>query len=130
MILLKRNLKEMEYLPYEGESDIDPTTGQHTGEPVPSFGEPIPFLGNISAPSQYVNPTFYGEDIRYTHTLVMDPHADFPVNEYGMIRYLGDLYEIRAVRPSLNYISLALRKQTKDHSEEVEDESGIEDDQP
>ena len=112
MILLKRNLKEMEYIPYEGESDIDPTTGLHTGEPVPSYGEPIPFHGNISAPSQYVNPTFYGEDIRYTHTLAMEPTDDVPVDEHGLIRYNGDTYEIRAVRRSLNYITLALRKQT------------------
>lgn len=117
MILLKRNLKEVEYLPYEGESDIDPKTGMHTGEPVPSYGEPIPFLGNISSPSQYVNPTFYGEDIRYTHTLAMEPTDEFEVNEYGMIRYNKDLYEIRAVRPSLNYVTLALRKQTVDHSD-------------
>ena len=117
MKLLKRNLKEMEYIPYEGESDIDPDTGLHTGEPVQSYGEPIPFLGNISAPSLYVNPTFYGEDIRYTHTLAMEPTDEFEVNEYGLIRYNGDTYEIRAVRPSLNYVTLALRKQTINHSD-------------
>lgn len=117
MILLKRNLKEMEYIPYEGESDIDPTTGRHTGEPVPSYGEPIPFKGNISAPSQYVNPTFYGEDIRYTHTLIMEPKEGLSVDEYGLIRHNEDTYEIRAVRPSLNYLSLALRKQTVNHAD-------------
>lgn len=117
MILLKRNLKEMEYIPYEGESDIDPDTGRHTGEPIPSYGEPIPFSGNISVPSLYANPTFYGEDIRYTHTLVMEPTDDFKVDEYGKIRYNGDLYDIRAVRESLNYLHLALRKQTKNHAD-------------
>jgi len=117
VILLKRNLKEMEYIPYEGESDIHPDTGLHTGEPIPSYGEPIPFLGNISAPSQYVNPTFYGEDIRYTHTLAMEPNDEVPVNEYGLIRYNGEMYEIRAVRPSLNYLNIALRKQTVDHAD-------------
>lgn len=129
MILLKRNLKEMEYIPYEGESDIDPTTGRHTGEPVPSYGEPIPFHGNISAPSQYVNSTFYGEDIRYTHTLAMEPTEEVPVDEYGLIRYNGDTYEIRAVRPSLNYVTLALRKQTKNNAESDEQENDVEDDQ-
>lgn len=129
MILLKRNLKEMEYIPYEGESDIDPDTGLHTGEPVQSYGEPIPFFGNISSPSQYVNSTFYGEDIRYTHTLAMEPTDEFEVNEYGVIRYNGDTYEIRAVRPSLNYVTLALRKQTKNNAESGENEDGSEDDQ-
>lgn len=117
MILLKRNLKEMEYIPYEGESDIDPDTGRHTGEPVPSYGEPIPFMGNISTPSGYVNPTFYGEDIRYTHTLAMEPTDKFEPSEYGLIRYNDDTYEIRAVRPSLNYITLALRKVTVNNTD-------------
>ena len=117
MILLKRNLKEMEYIPYEGESDIDPDTGRHTGEPIPTYGEPIPFSGNISTPSQYVNPTFYGEDIRYTHTLIMEPTDEFMVNEYGLIRYNDAIYEIRAVRESLNYLELALKKQTVNHAD-------------
>ena len=117
MILLKLNLKDMEYIPYEGESDVDPDTGRHTGEPVPSYGEPIPFQGNISTPSLYVNPTFYGEDIRYTHTLIMEPTEDFTPDEYGRIRYQDELYEIRAVRPSLNYLSLALKKLTVNHAE-------------
>lgn len=116
MRLLKRNLTEFEYLPYEGESDLDQETGRHTGEPVPVFGDPIPFQGNISIPSQFVNPTFYGEDIRYTHTLVMEiPETE--INEYGLIRWKDNVYEIRALRPSLNVLSLALRKRTKDNSD-------------
>lgn len=118
MKLLKRNLTEFEYLPYTGESDIDPDTGLHTGEPVPQYGEPIPLEGNISTPSQLVNPTFYGEDIRYTHTLVMEPPEE-EIDEYGLIFWQGDTYEIRAVRPSLNVLALALRKRTKDHAEGV-----------
>lgn len=117
MQLLKRNLTDFEYIPYAGESEIDPDTGLHTGEPIPSYGDPIPCKGNISSPSQLVNPTFYGEDIRYTHTLVMIPPDEFEVNEYGLIRYNGSLYEIRAVRPSLNYLSLALRKQTANNAD-------------
>lgn len=117
MRLLERNLTDLEYIPYEGESDIDPTTGRHTGEPVPHYGEPIPFRGNISAPSQYVNPTFYGQDIRYTHTLLMEPPDEFIIDEYGLVKYKGDTYEIRAVMESLNYLSVALRKQTKNNAD-------------
>lgn len=116
MKLLKRNLKEFDYLPYIGESDIDPETGKHTGEPVPTYGKPVQYEGNISVPSQLVNPTFYGEDIRYTHTLVMEP-PETDINEYGLVVWEGDTYEIRAIRPSLNVLSLALRKRTKDHSD-------------
>lgn len=116
MKLLKRNLTEFEYLPYKGESDIDPETGLHTGDPVPQYGEPIPLEGNISTPSQLVNPTFYGEDIKYTHTLVMEP-PETAIDEYGLIQWNGDTYDIRAVRPSLNFLALALRKRTKDHAD-------------
>jgi len=118
MILLRRNLREMEYIPYEGESDIDPDTGRHTGDPIPQYGEPIPFKGNLSTPSGHTNATFYGEDIRYTHTLMMEPPDwDEPVNEHGLVRDGEDLYDITAVRLSLNYLSLALRRQTVNHAD-------------
>lgn len=122
MRLLKRNLTVFEYIPYTGnETDIDPETGLHTGEPVPEMGEPIEYEGNISTPSLLVNQTFYGEDIRYTHVLVMDdPEAE--IDENGVIRWEGDLYDIRAVRPSLNVLSVALRKQTKNNAESGETE--------
>ena len=116
MKLLKRNLTEFGYLPYMGESDIDPETSMHTGEPVPTYGDPIPLEGNISIPSQLVNPTFYGEDIKYTHTLVMEP-PETEIDEYGLILWKGDTYKIRAVRPSLNFLALALRKRTKNNAD-------------
>ena len=126
MKLLRRNLTEFEYVPYEGESDIDPETGWHTGDPKPQYGEPVQLEGNISIPSLLVNPTFYGEDIKYTHTLVMEP-PDTEIEEYGLILWKGDTYSIRAVRPSLNFLALALRKQTKDHSD---DEGNEEENEP
>ena len=117
MKLLKRNLQEFEYLPYAGESDLDPETGLHTGEPVQTFGTPVALEGNISVPSQYVNSTFYGEDIRYTHTLVMLKPEDVKINTYGKIRWKDEEYEIRAVRESLNHLNVALRKRTAQHAE-------------
>ena len=122
MKLLKRNLDEFEYLPYTGnESDIDPETGLHTGEPVPEYGEPVLYEGNISTPNLLANQTFYGTDTRFTHVLLMDD-PDAEIDEYGLIRYKGGLYDIRAVRRSLNVLSAALRKQTKDHAEGEPDE--------
>ena len=116
MKLLRRNTTEFEYLPYSG-SDTDLNKErEHTGEFSPMYDNPITYRGNISAPSGKENQTFYGEELRYTHTLVMDdPNAE--INEYGLIRWNGDLYDIVAVRPSLNVMSIALRKQTKDHAE-------------
>ena len=117
MKLLLRNLTEFEYLPYLGtETDLN-EDNEHTGEFRREYGNPVPMRGNISSPSGNTNPTFYGEDIRYTHTLLMeDPKAE--INEYGQIRWKGELYDIQAVRPSINALSVALKKQTVDHAPE------------
>ena len=113
MKCLERNKTEFEYLPYSGvESDLN-EYGEHTGEFHREYGMAIKLKGNISTPSGRVNQTFYGDDIRYTHTLVMDD-PNVGIKESGLIRWKGDLYEIQAVRPSLNVISFALQRQTSD----------------
>lgn len=120
MRCLERNKTDFEYIPLEGpETDLN-EDGEHTGEFHPAYGEPVHYRGNISTPSGRVNQTFYGMDIRYTHTLVMDnPKAD--IREGGMILWKGEMYDVTAVRPSLNGISIAMRKQTSDGSEGEED---------
>jgi len=122
MRLLHRNLKEFEYLPWLGtETDLN-EDGEHTGEYRPvNYGEPVKYRGNISMPSSRTNQMFYGMDIRYTHVLVMDdPDAD--IQETGLIRWKGHLYDIKAVRPSLNLLSIALRRQTEDHADDEPEE--------
>lgn len=112
MKCLKRNLTKFTYRKYLGESDYDPETGEHTGEPIPQYSDPVPYEGNISAPSSFANQTLFGVDTRYTHVLVMDdPEAD--IEETGVIEWKGRTYEVRAVRPSLNVLAVALRKQTE-----------------
>ena len=116
MRCLRRNETEFEYLPYEGIEEGLDEDGDYTGENVRKYGSAIPYRGNISTPSGQTNQTFYGQDIRYTHVLVMTPPEE-PINEYGLIRWKGELYDIRAVRPSENTLSVALRKQTVDHAD-------------
>ena len=113
MKLLLRNTTLFEYLPYDGvDSDLN-EYGEHTGEFHPSYGRPKRYRGTISTPSGQTTQTFYGEDIRYTHTLVMDqPKA--AINEHGIVRWQGHLYEVTAVRPSINSLSVALRRMTED----------------
>ena len=114
MKLLRRNTTEFEYLPYTGLSTDLNADGEHTGEYQPEFGTAVLYRGNISSPSGYTNQTFYGMDIRYTHVLVMDdPNVD--IRETGKIRWKGEMYDIRAVRPSINGLSVALRRQTNDN---------------
>lgn len=114
MRLLRRNLIPVQYIPYTGrESDLNENQ-EHTGDFYPVYGDPVPYRGNFSTPSGYTNPTFYGDDIRYTHVLLLDnPKAD--IDEFGLFRIKGKLYEVRAVRPSLNGLSIALRKTTGEY---------------
>ena len=121
MRLQQRNCRKMEYLPFLGETDVDPDTGMHTGEPVMQYGDPVELKGNISVPSRRTDATFYGEDVRYTHELLLPlKRKGLQIEEYGLIRFQDDLYDIRAVRPSLNFVSIALQKQTVNHGEAPE----------
>lgn len=116
MKLLHRNTTKFEYIPYTGEeSDLDENE-MHTGEFHPVYGDPVEYRGNISTPSGNTTQTFYGMDIRYSHVLVMDK-PDAEIAETGLIRWKDETYEIRAVRPSLNSLSIAMRKQTVDHAD-------------
>ena len=123
MKCLKRNMTEFKYLPYAGtETDLN-SDGEHTGEFHREYGTPVTYKGNISAPSGQINPTYYGDEIRYTHTLVMDdPNAE--IDERGMIRWKGHQYEITAVRPSLNNLSVALRRITDEEEPAESDGEG------
>lgn len=112
---LRRNETVFEYLPPDGETSDLNGNGEHTGEFYPVHSTPVEYRGNISTPSGMISQNFFGTDTRYTHVLVMDdPDAD--ISELGEIRWKGRLYEIRAVRPSINTLSIALRAKTIDNA--------------
>ena len=118
MRLLLRNTTKFDYLPYDGvETDLN-DDGEHTGEFHPSYGNPITYRGNISSPNGQTQQTFYGEDIRYTHTLLMDD-PNVPITEHGIIRWKGHLYEVTAVRPSINSLTVALKRMTDGEDDPV-----------
>lgn len=119
MKLLKRNCTKFKYFPYTGlESDLD-EDGLHTGVPSPVYGRSVTYSGNISAPSGAAVQAFDGLDIRYTHILVLnDPNAD--IRETGYIVWRGKTYDVTAVRPSLNILSVALHQRTTDHGDQYE----------
>ena len=119
MKLLRRNTTVFEYLPYLGVTER--TEGEspnfiHTGEYEHSWGNPVTYRGNISVPSGQAAWEFYGLDTRYTHTLVMGkPNVD--IHEGGQVRWNGALYDVIAVRRSINSLSAALKQQTENHAE-------------
>ena len=118
---LKRNETEFEYMPPDGETADLNEAGEHTGEFYQKHGTPVTMKGNISTPSGMISQNFFGTDTRYTHVLVMDdPEAD--ISELGQIRWKESLYEITAVRPSLNVLNVALRKKTANNAPPEDDE--------
>ena len=132
MRLLRRNTTGFMYRALTGETETL-QDGMHTGNYEPTYGDPVQYRGNISAPSGFATDNLFGVNTQYTHVLVMDytevqideygkirwnGDPEVEINEYGKIRWNGDLYDIRAIRPSLNSVSIALRKQTKDHTED------------
>ena len=113
MRLLRRNTTEFEYRAYQGETETI-ENGMHTGNYTPTYAAAVKYRGNISAPSGFVTDNLFGINTRYTHVLLMDkPDAD--ISEDGLIDWNGSTYEIRAVRPSINVLAVALRKRTENH---------------
>ena len=113
-----RNKVDFEYLPYIGMGSDVNSDGEHTGDYSDNkieYGDPVPCSGNISVPSGQTKNTFFGTDIQYSHVLIMDPPGE-DFNEYGLIRWNDDLYEIKAVCRSLNGFSAALLRQTKNNA--------------
>lgn len=120
MRLLVRNRTSFQYYGYTGlESDVDETTGLHTGVWRPVYAKPVKYYGNISSPSGAAVQAFDGLDIRYSHILLMDdPNAD--IRETGYIVWNGRKYDVTAVRPSLNVLSVALHQRTEDHGDQYQ----------
>ena len=122
MRLLKRNVYECEgrfdYYAYVGEGSDLNEDGFHTGFPEPVYAPPVQYEGNISSPTGSVSQAFDGLQIRYSHVLLMDDvNAD--INEHGYIVWRGKEYDIKAVVPSPNVLSIALRERIKDFGDQL-----------
>jgi len=109
MRLLKRNTTEFEYLSLcDDETDLN-DDGEHTGYFKPTYEKPVPYVGNISSPNGQSHHVFFGIASQYTHTLIMDdPKVD--IKEGGLVRHNGNVYEVKAVRPSINVMNIALKE--------------------
>lgn len=119
MRLLRRNTTRFQYRARTTETEIM-SVGRHSGNFVPQYADPVEYRGNISAPSGYAQDQMFGVNTQYTHVLLMDdPNAD--IREDGLIDWKGATYEIKAVRPSLNVLAIALKKRTTNNAALVGD---------
>ena len=112
MKLLRRNLTEVEYRAYISKEEILTEGGKHTGRYNFKYADPVVIWANVSTPNGHAQNQFFGINPDYTHVMVTDD-PDMDIKEAGLIEWRGDSYEIKAVRPSLNVLSVALKKLTK-----------------
>ena len=107
MRLLRRNTTLFDYYAYNGKTEaLD--NGRHTGRYEVTYKSPVTYRGTVDLPSGYVSRELFGIDTDYTHVLVMDrPDAD--ITESGRILWDGKQFEIKAVRKSLNALSVAMK---------------------
>lgn len=120
MKLLKRNTTVFSYRKFLGEQEVL-KNGHHTGNYEPTYDDPVQYRGNISAPSGFATDQLFGINTKYTHVLLMDkPDAD--IEETGLIDWKGAVYEIKAVRPSLNVLAVALKKRTVNNADDADGE--------
>lgn len=114
MKLLRRNTTEFQYRPLDSQTEVK-KDGIHAGTYVPTYGQTVTYRGHISTPSGIAQAQLFGLDIRYSHVLLMDnPDAD--IREGGIVEWKGDSYDVAAVRPSLNVLSVALRRRMKNNA--------------
>lgn len=119
MKLLRRNTTPFTYRALAGEEETL-VNGRHTGIMHPVYADPVEYRGNISAPSGFATDQLFGVNTHYTHVLLLDkPDAD--ITETGLIDWKGATYEIKAVRPSLNVLAVALKKQTANNAPPAEE---------
>ena len=114
MRLLKRQEIAFEYIPNLGTEEIL-VDGKHTGRYEAHYDTPVSYKGNLAMPTGYVQATWFGIDKQYSHILIMeDPNA--PIKEEGIIRCKDDVFVIQAVRPSYNFLSVAMRRITPEEA--------------
>ena len=114
MRLLRRDTVEFVYKPLSAEVETQ-TDERHTGNYEPTYGYSVTYRGNISIPTGFASDNLFGQNIQYSHVLLMD-NTKADIQEDGIIEWRGEVYEIRAVRPSHNFLSIALKKKTANHA--------------
>lgn len=111
MKLLKRNCVQVGYRRYMGKTEVL-SDGRHTGQYDIQYDDPVWFSGNLSVPSGQVSNQMYSIVADYTHVLLLDL-TDTGIEEDGLIVKGDDVYEIKAVRESMNVTSIALKKRPR-----------------
>lgn len=122
MRCMVRNKSKFYYASYIGETEIIDEYGNRTGEYTISYSNPRECFGNISAAQGEIQSRQFGESVSYDKVIVLDD-KNTPLDEYAILwvdtlPYLNEDgstetphdYTIRKVAPSLNGVSIAIRK--------------------
>ena len=110
MRLLERLKTDFTYRAYEGKQE-NLKDGKHTGLHQATYADAVAMRGHIGPPAGVVQARMFGQETRYTHVLLVDDPKTI-IAESGLIDWNGKSYEVLAVRPTQNYVSVALRERT------------------
>ena len=122
MRCLVRNKSKFYYSSYIDKTEITDENGNYTGEYELRYTNPIKCEGNVSAAQGEVQSRQFGESVSYDKVIVLDD-KDTPIDEYARL-WVDTLpllaedgttstphdYEVTKVAPSLNGVSIAIRK--------------------
>ena len=114
MRLLRRNTTKVDYYEYEGlQTDLN-EDGLHTGEFEPAYFPTKTLRGTISVPSGRAIQMFDGLNVQYSYVMVIDD-SNPGLDEAGKIVWNNKVFDIVAIRSSLNFTTIALKENTTDH---------------
>lgn len=114
MRVLNRNCRPFYYAPYLGSAESIDNDGNYTGENPPKYGERVLAYGNISSASGMAVVDVYGYALDYDKTIIMSKKPDSMTEQ--CVLWVDDLtsadpdYIVRRVNPSLNYVSIAIKR--------------------
>ena len=114
MRILKRNEQPFWFALYEGREEVL-VGGLRTGQFAPSYTEPIPAKGNISAARGDTTASPFGADVVYDKVIALG--EDLGIDEHSVIWIDKDPeegephdYIVRRVAKSLNSVLLAISR--------------------
>lgn len=107
---LKRNMQKFFYAEPTGDrKPILDANGNMTGEYASMYSEAKEWEGNISPATGAVEAAAFGSDVTYDRVIVLAGNYP-PIDEFYKVWFDGEPYIVKKVAPSLNSVSIAIRK--------------------
>lgn len=120
MRTVQRNKRELWYSLFNGETELQDSDGNYTGETDITYAPPVAIRANVSPATGQSNMEMFGNLTDYDRVVVTD-EVDIPINENSVLfidtvpiisakGISGFDYIVRRVARSFNSVSIAVKK--------------------